>query len=69
MKHVTGDDNQVGAHADDVIDRSCECTRDVCFTLVDAAHGLAIILPETQMQICQMSQFHGIKAALGIVWS
>jgi hypothetical protein len=37
---------------------------DVGFPLIDAARGLPVILPDSEMRIGDMGEFHGLRMGL-----
>jgi hypothetical protein len=64
MKEITGDDYNVRPRGNHAVDGSTESVSDVGFPLVDAARGLPVILPDSEMWIGDMSQFYGWRMDL-----
>src|SRR4030095_13600241 len=61
VKHVAGDEHQIGRDLDDLVDRPPERRGDVCLALIDPGRCLPLILAETQVQIGYVDQPHGPK--------
>ena len=61
VEEVPGDDDGVGARRDHAVDRGAKGVRDVGFPLVDAARGLPVVLPDAEMGIGDMGEFHPPK--------
>ena len=58
VEEVAGDDDGVRARGDDPVHRQAEGAGDVRLSLVDAGRGLAMILPNAQVGIGEVSQSH-----------
>ena len=58
MEEVAGDDDDVGASGDDALHRQAEGTCDVRLSLIDAGRGLAMVLPNPQVGVGEVSQSH-----------
>ena len=58
VEEVAGDDDGVRARGDDPVHRQAEGAGDVGLALVDAGRGLAVILPNAQVGIGEVGQFH-----------
>jgi hypothetical protein len=61
MKEIAGNDHNVRPRADHAVHGGTESLGDVSFPLVDAARSLPVILPDSEMRIGDVSQFHGLR--------
>ena len=59
MKEIAREDNHVGSSGDDTINGGAEGLGNVSFPLIDACRGLPMVLPDAQMGIRDVGQFHG----------
>ena len=59
VKEVPSEDHSVRPAGDDAVDGGTKGLGDVCLPLVDATRGLPVVLPDSEMRIGDMSQFHG----------
>jgi hypothetical protein len=69
MKEIARDHHRIGPGGDDAIDRAPKCLGDVGFTLIDAGWGLPVVLPNSEVRIGDMSQFHGWRMDLNALKS
>ncbi|HYT62946.1 MAG TPA: hypothetical protein VEL50_03560, partial [Gemmatimonadales bacterium] len=58
VKQVASDHDQLGFLLQDVVNSPLENLGDIHLTLVRALGGLAIELPEAQVQVGEMSELH-----------
>jgi hypothetical protein len=59
MKQIAGDHHRIRSGRDDTVYGGTERVGDISLALVDAAGGLPMVLPDSEMWISDMSQFHG----------
>ena len=65
MEQVAGHDDGVGARRDDAVDRGAEGLGDVGLALIDAGGGLTMVLPDAEMRIGDVGQFHSRNVSAG----
>ena len=58
VEEITGDDNRVGSRRDDPVDGGAEGVRDVGFALVDAGRRLPVVLPDAEVGVGDVGEFH-----------
>ena len=58
VEQIAGDDDRVRARRDDAIDGQAEGVSDVGLALVDAGGGLPVVLPDAEMRIGDVGEFH-----------
>ena len=59
MEQVAGDDDDIGARREDAVHRLPKRRGRVGLALVDAGRGLAVVLPEAEMEVGEVGEFHG----------
>jgi hypothetical protein len=59
VKEIPGDNDYIGPSSDDTIDRGSKRLGHISFTLVYAVRVLPVVLPDTEVRVGDMSQFHG----------
>ena len=59
MEEITGNHYGVRGRSNDVIDGESEGPRYIGFPLIDATRGLPMILPDAEMGIGDVGEFHG----------
>ena len=64
VKEIAGENHNIWPRVNHPVNVSTESLGDVSFPLVDAARGLPVILPDSEMRIGDMSQFHGWRMDL-----
>ena len=69
MKEIAREDYHVGSSGDDTINGSAEGLGNVSFPLIDACRGLPMVLPDAQVGIRDMGQFHGWRMGSNAVKS
>ncbi len=58
VEQVAGHDDRVGTRRDDAVDRDAERLGDVGLTLIDAGRGLSVVLPDAEVGIGDVGEFH-----------
>ena len=58
VKHVAGDDHEVGRERDRAIGRARERGSDVSLPLVHADGSLTLVLPVSEVQVCEVDEAH-----------
>jgi hypothetical protein len=58
MKEIAGQEHRVGPGRDHSVNRRTEGVRHIGLSLVDAGGGLPVVLPETEMRVGYVRQFH-----------
>jgi hypothetical protein len=58
VEQVAGYDHRLGSRRDDPIDGRPEGTGDIGFPLIDTGRGLTMILPDAEMRIGDVGEFH-----------
>jgi hypothetical protein len=61
MKEIASDNHHVRPRGNHPVNGSTESFGDVGFPLVDAARSLPVVLPDSEVRIGDMSQFHGLR--------
>ena len=61
VKEIAGDDHDVRPRLNYAVDGGAESLSDIGFPLVDAARRLPVILPDSEMRIGEVRQFHGLR--------
>ena len=61
MKEVPRDDHDLRSGRNDAIDRATERIGGIGLPLVQAGWGLPVILAEAEVEVGEMSEFHGLK--------
>jgi hypothetical protein len=69
VEQVSGDNHRVGLGGNDAVDSGPEGPSDIEFALIDACRGLPVVLPDTQVGVCYVGQFHGWRMGLKAVKS
>lgn len=64
MEEISGNYNSIGLSRYDRIYGRAESLGDISFTLVDAAGGLPVVLPDAEVRVCKVGQFHGWRMDL-----
>jgi hypothetical protein len=64
VKHVAGDEDEVGLELDYLVDHPPHRGCDIGLTLVDARGSLSLVLPEAEMYVCEVNQSHRARIAL-----
>ena len=64
MEEVARDYDRIRSRSYDTIYGSTEGLGDIGLPLVDAASGLPMVLPDSEVRIGDMSQFHGWRMGL-----
>ena len=59
MKEIARNDNGVGSSGNDAVNGGAEGLGNVGFPLVDACRGLPMVLPDAQVGVRDVGQFHG----------
>jgi hypothetical protein len=59
MKEIARDDNGVGSSGDDAVNGGAEGLGNVGFPLINACRGLPMVLPDAQVGVRDVGQFHG----------
>ena len=59
MKEIAGEDDRVGSSGDDAVNSGAEGLGNVGFPLIDACRGLPMVLPDAQVGVRNVGQFHG----------
>ena len=59
MKEIARDDNNVGSSGDDAVNGGTEGLGNVGFPLINACRGLPMVLPDAQVGVRDVGQFHG----------
>ncbi len=58
VEQIPGHDDRVRARRDDVVHRQAEGVRDVGLALIDAGGGLPVVLPDAEVRVGDMGEFH-----------
>src|SRR5215210_2282876 len=58
VKQISGDDNDVRRHGDDAVDGGAKGLSHVGLSLVDAACRLPMVLPDAEVRIRDVCEFH-----------
>jgi hypothetical protein len=69
MKQIARDDHRIGPGGYHAVDGVSECLSDVCFPLIEASRSLPVVLPDSEVRIGDMGQFHGWRMGLNAVKS
>ena len=69
VEEISCHDHRVGPRGKDAVDGRTEGAGDIGFPLVDAARGLPVVLPDAEVGICYVGQFHGWRMGLKAVKS
>ena len=69
MKEIARDDDRVGSSGDDAVNGGAEGLGHIGFPLIDAGRGLPVVLPDAQVGVCDVGQFHGWRMGLKAVKS
>jgi hypothetical protein len=64
MEEVARDDDGIRGRSNDTVYGSAESLGDIGLPLVDAANSLPVILPDSEVRIGDMGQFHGWRIPL-----
>ena len=59
MKEIARDDHRVGSSGDDAVNSGAEGLGNVGFALIDACRSLPVVLPDAQVGVRDVGQFHG----------
>jgi hypothetical protein len=60
VKHIAGDDDDVGRKLDRLVDCARERLGDVGLSLIDAARSQPLILAEAEMQVGEVNESQGV---------
>ena len=69
VKEVPGNYYHVWPHGNNALNGGPEGLSNIGFSLVDAARSLPVILPDTEMGVSNVGQFHGWRMGLNAVKS
>jgi hypothetical protein len=58
MEEIAGDGHSVGPRRDHTVDRRAKRLRDIRLTLIDPGRRLPVVLPNAQMGVGDVRQFH-----------
>jgi hypothetical protein len=58
MEKIARDDDSVGTGGDYTVNGVAKGLGNVGFTLIDACRGLPMVLPDAQVGVCNVGQFH-----------
>jgi hypothetical protein len=64
VKHIAGNENDIGAQLYYGVDHPPQRRRDVCFPLIDTGRRLPLILTEAEMYVGKVNQSHRARIAL-----
>ena len=64
MKEIARDDDRVRSSGNDAVNGGSEGLGNVGFPLIDAGRGLPVVLPDAEVGVCDVSQFHGWRMDL-----
>ena len=64
VKHVSGDEHQIGFQPDHLVDHAAQRNRDIRLTLVDPRWRLPLILSEAEVYVREVNQSHRVRIAL-----
>jgi hypothetical protein len=59
MEQITGDDNGVWPGGNDAVNGGAKGLSQIGFPLIDACRGLPVVLPDAQVGVRDVGQFHG----------
>ena len=59
VKEISSDNYRVRPGGKDAVNGGAEGAGDIGFPLIDACRGLPVVLPDAQVGVCDVSQFHG----------
>jgi len=59
MKEIAREDDHVRSSGNDAVNGGAEGLGNVGLPLIDACRGLPVVLPDAQVGVCNVSQFHG----------
>ena len=69
VKEIPGDDYRVRLGGNDTVNGGAEGLGDIGFALVDAGRSLPVVLPDAEVGVCDVGQFHGWRMGLKAVKS
>jgi hypothetical protein len=69
MEEIAGDHDSVGASGDYAVNGVAEGLGNVGLTLIDACRGLPMVLPDAQVGVRNVGQFHGWRMSGKVVKS
>ena len=69
VKEVSGDNHSVRSGRNNAVDGAAESMGHIGFSLIDAGRGLPVVLPDAEVGVCNVSQFHGWRMGLNAVKS
>ena len=69
VKQVSRNNHDIGPGRYDAVNGSAEGARDIGFPLVDAVRSLPVVLPDTEMGVSDVGQFHGWRMDLNALKS
>ena len=64
VKHVAGDEHELGTQLDHLVDHPTQRGRDIRLTLVDARGSLPLILPEAEVYVRDVNESHRARITL-----
>ena len=59
VKEIPRDDDRVGSSGNDAVNSGSEGLSNIGFPLIDACRGLPVVLPDAEVGVCDVGQFHG----------
>ena len=59
MEEIAREDDHVGSSGNDAVNSGAEGLGNVGFPLIDACRGLPMVLPDAQVGVRNVGQFHG----------
>ena len=68
MKHIAGDEDDIGRKLDRLVDCSRERLGDVGLSLIDAARSQPLILAEAEVQIGEVNESQGVSGEGELRW-
>jgi hypothetical protein len=64
VKQIPRDNNDIWPRRYDTVQCKAKSVRDIGFTLIDACRGLPVVLPDAEMRVRNVGQFHGWRMGL-----
>jgi hypothetical protein len=69
VKEIARDDDRVGSSGNDAVNGGAERAGDIGFPLVDTGRGLPVVLPDAEVGVRNVGQFHGWRMDLNALKS
>ena len=69
VKEISSDNYRVRPGGKDAVNGGAERAGDIGFPLIDPGRGLPVVLPDAEVGVCNMGQFHGWRMDLNAVKS